>query len=91
MMAVSVLVLFSGCRMVNNSTPLFWAGFEIALGEKYSDNITVTINAGVVQEIESDRESSSIKFNINDHDSTSGEDIRAHLALIRMVQSVYVG
>ena len=56
MMAVSVLVLFSGCRMVDDSAPLFWAGFEIALGEKSSDNVTVTINAGVVQEIESDRE-----------------------------------
>lgn len=51
MMAVSVLVLFSGCRMVENSTPPFWASLEIALGEKYSD----------------------------------------YLALIRMVQSVYVG
>ena len=41
MMAVSVLVLFSGCRMVENSTPLFWAGFEIALGEKYSDYLAL--------------------------------------------------
>ena len=49
MMAVSVLVLFSGCRMVDNSAPLFWASLEIALGEKYSDNVTVTSNAGVVQ------------------------------------------
>ena len=55
-MAVSImLVLFSGCRMVENSTPPFWASLEIALGEKYSDNVTVTSNAGVVQEIESDR------------------------------------
>ena len=82
-MAVSImLVLFSGCRMVDDSAPLFWASLEIALGEKYSDNVTVTSNAGVVQEIESDRESSSIKFNINDHDSTSGEDIRAHEYII---------
>ena len=84
MMAVSVLVLFSGCRMVDDSAPLFWASLEIALGEKYSDNVTVTSNAGVVQEIESDRESSSIKFNINDHDSTSGEDIRAHEYIITL-------
>ena len=82
-MAVSImLVLLAGCRMVNNSTPLFWAGFEIALGEKYSDNVTVTINAGVVQEIKLDRESSSIKFKIDDLDSTSGEDIRAHEYII---------
>ena len=82
-MAVSImLVLFSGCRMVDDSTPVFWASLEIVLGEKYSDNVTVTSNAGVVQEIESDRESSSIKFNINDHDSTSGEDIRAHEYII---------
>ena len=77
-----MLVLLAGCRMVNNSTPLFWAGFEIALGEKYSDNVTVTINTGVVQEIKLDRESSSIKFKIDDLDSTSGEDIRAHEYII---------